>query len=396
MSKEYLTNDGRYFCHAEIEKTKRTCMLMVTHGCNLNCTYCYEKFKSPHKNMSVEMAKNIILEESEIFKRDKQLKPELQGLEIEFMGGEPLLRFDLIKEVVEWLEEGAIDIPFICYATTNGTLLNESMKEWFRKHKETMVLGASFDGVSQAVNRGNRAQTIDLDFFDKTWPFQGFKMTISKESLPYLYESYVYASQKNYKIFATLAHGVDWNINDAELLYNQLTKLKDYYLSHLEYTPLNMLTRPLAGIGKESVQQKRVCGSGVNMATYDVDGTMYGCHLFTPVVMGMKAVRHCDVSDWINPVNYTDSACIGCMLSSWCPTCIGFNLLSRGDVAKRDHRWCAMLMANAIVACKFQLEYFMIMSKKGDLTENEAWVLKCALTAYKFLQNADYCRSFPQ
>ncbi len=58
-------------------------MLMVTHGCNLNCTYCYEKFKNGAKRMSIDLAKEIILKEIEIVKADERF----EELEVDFMGG---------------------------------------------------------------------------------------------------------------------------------------------------------------------------------------------------------------------------------------------------------------------------------------------------------------------
>ena len=67
---------------------RRTCTLMITYSCNLNCIYCYEQFKS-NKRMSFDMAKSIV--EKEIaFVRDS---PDYDELEIDFMGGEPFWSF---------------------------------------------------------------------------------------------------------------------------------------------------------------------------------------------------------------------------------------------------------------------------------------------------------------
>ena len=43
-------------------QTTRVCTLMITHICNLNCIYCFEKFKSnnPHDKMSIDTAKKIV------------------------------------------------------------------------------------------------------------------------------------------------------------------------------------------------------------------------------------------------------------------------------------------------------------------------------------------------
>ena len=122
---------------------RRTCMLMVTHACNLNCSYCYEHYKK-NVYMDTNLAKDIISREAQFVKDSDQF----DELEIDFMGGEPFMNFPLIKNVVEWLETGVIDIPWICFATTNGTLLTDKIKSWLREHKETINLGASYDGNS--------------------------------------------------------------------------------------------------------------------------------------------------------------------------------------------------------------------------------------------------------
>ena len=109
---------------------KRTCMLIVTHACNLNCSYCYEAHKQ-NAYTDVDLAKRIILQESHFVSESKSF----EELEIDFMGGEPLMNFPLIKEIVEWLETGVIDIPWVCFATTNGTLLTDKIKAWLREHK---------------------------------------------------------------------------------------------------------------------------------------------------------------------------------------------------------------------------------------------------------------------
>ncbi len=369
-------------------------MLMVTHGCNLNCTYCYEKFKNGSKRMDVGLAKEIIRKEIELVKNDERF----EELEIDFMGGEPLLRFDLIKEVVEWLEAGNCDIPFVCFATTNGTLITDDMKPWLREHRETMVLGASYDGAGepQSTNRGEAATQLDLDFFMETWPHQGFKMTLSKESLPYLFDSYVAAAAKGMRIDASLAQGVDWDVQDAAIFHEQLNRLAGFYLENPHMNICNLLTRALGGIGDTSDSQARFCGSGVHMATYDIDGTLYSCHLFTPVVLGARAVKRDDFTDWETEGRMTDPECQGCVFMKWCPTCAGFNNKDRGDICRRDHRWCPMIAVQAQCSCRFQIQYFTRHLQHDSLSEAEAQVLACAVNAYKHLGTIDYTKPFPQ
>ena len=68
--------------------------LVLTHQCNLRCTYCYEKHKD-NKKMTFKTACDILTKEMNIEDGSK-------NVEIDLFGGEPLLEFDLIKRLVEW------------------------------------------------------------------------------------------------------------------------------------------------------------------------------------------------------------------------------------------------------------------------------------------------------
>ena len=369
----------------EISERRRTCMLMITHACNLNCTYCYEVHKR-NAYMSLDLAKDIILKEAQ-FVNDSDSFDELA---IDFMGGEPFMNFALIKDVVEWLEEGVITVPWICYASTNGTLLTDEIKDWLREHKNSFVLSASYDGNSkmQSVNRGTEKHNIDLDFFHELWPFQHFHMTISKETLPTLAEGVLSMQEKGCEVDAALAQGVDWTIDDAVIYREQLCILKDAYLNDTGLAPLNILKRyvNIFDLPAEEKVQGKWCGTGIQMAAYDIDGKKYGCHMFTPLVLGRDRALLADTVEWNSPVSIADDYCKNCVLRKFCPTCLGFNYEYRGDMAVRDKQWCPMVLAEALTACEFQVERIAAMDQ---LDNQDAEYGKAALQAYRVLQNLD-------
>lgn len=367
---------------------RRTCMLMVTHACNLNCTYCYETHKR-NAFMSTDLAKEIILREAQ-FVSDSDTFDEL---EIDFMGGEPFMNFPLIKSVVEWLEQGVISVPWICFATTNGTLLTDEIKAWLREHKDNFILGASYDGTvkMQSTNRGTDKYKLDLDFFREVWSTQPLHMTISKETLPTLAEGVLDMQARGHKVEGGLAEGVDWTIEDALMYREQLSILKDAYLKDTTLTPLNGLSRYVIIYdlpATEKVQQKW-CGTGKYMATYDIDGKKYGCHMFTPVVLGKNALLS-DTVEWDSLESTADDYCKTCVLRNFCPTCPGFNYKYRGHIAVRDKRWCLMVLAEAITACEFQVERIAAMDK---LDEKDAQHGQAALEAYQVLRHLDIEKS---
>jgi len=79
------------------EASKKVISITVTEGCNLDCIYCYEDYKS-RRCMSKEVLIGII---------DKELSsiPKDFLLQVEFMGGEPFMNYELIHYTVEYYKQ---------------------------------------------------------------------------------------------------------------------------------------------------------------------------------------------------------------------------------------------------------------------------------------------------
>lgn len=361
----------------------RTCMLMITHSCNLNCTYCYEQYKSKNK-MSFEIAKSLILKDAQIVKKQKKFK----GLEIDLMGGEPMTNFQLVKELVEWAETGVINVPWIFFMTTNGTLFTDEHKQWFKRHRSSIECAVSYDGTPkmQQDNRGSNSTQIDLNFFLKTWKKQGVHLTISKSTLPYLADGILTLQRKNIPVEIALAEGIKWNELDAELYAKQLHILCDAYIKDDKLIPVNILTRQLDIVipEKDKRKMKKFCGAGTHMITYDTNGKSYACHMFSPIVLGPKANKT-NLLDFKSSAFAEDPDCQKCCLKHFCPTCAGFNYRYRNNPAIRDKYKCKLHLYEAIISADFQLK--LIANNCRKLTDEDALYAESALKAKKILQN---------
>ena len=168
----------------EYPESSRVVTLMLTWACNLNCSYCFEKYKCANKRMTFAMAKTILNRELSDFKNNG----ETGILKIEFFGGEPLLEFDVIKEVTEWIVNGDFGVKYELCVTTNGSLLDEQKMNWFTKYRDYIHIILSVDGSveMQEENRGKKARNVPIDFVKKLWPWSSFKSTISHNNLPHL------------------------------------------------------------------------------------------------------------------------------------------------------------------------------------------------------------------
>jgi sulfatase maturation enzyme AslB (radical SAM superfamily) len=335
--------------------------------------------------MDIELAKSILLKELEFVRKSDKY----EELEIDFMGGEPFVNFQLIREIVDWLLNLKQDIPFITSCSTNGTLVNETNKKWLLNHKKIFVPGLSYDGNldMQKQNRGTQNQSIDVQFFIDTWPLESVHMTISRETLPHLAKGVLALQNGGGKIDAALAQGVEWTKDDATMYYEQLTILSEAYLSDKKLKPINLLNRPLFSIASRKPTQDKFCGTGTSMITYDIDGKTYPCHLFSPIVLGSEGALEIENAGITEDCPITDHFCDECILSNWCPTCYGFNYYLRADISSRDHRWCNMIHTQALASYEFQISYY---HKHIDtLTENDMAQLKGAIETYHLFTEKD-------
>lgn len=124
----------------QIHKRKGTlaCWLHITNNCNLACGYCYIH-KCPG-NMSLETGKLAITKMVE-----SCLKHNMNGIEIKFAGGEPLLRFNLIKELVSYSQQFKNQVKIKYSLVTNGIPVTQQVAEYLKYYN--VAIGVSLDGI---------------------------------------------------------------------------------------------------------------------------------------------------------------------------------------------------------------------------------------------------------
>lgn len=314
--------------------------LCLTHNCNLNCVYCYQNHDKQHR-MSFETAVSSV---DWIFRN----KPEnTTGVEISFIGGEPLLEFDLIKRIVEYIEQKYSNENYICYATTNGTLLNDERKKWLREHRDKIVLGLSIDGAprSHNYNRCNSFDLIDIDFFKTTWPNQGVKMTISEYSLGHLAENLIFL----HKLGFTDIGGVnlfegefDWDDEKYILtLIPQLKQLVSFYVENDHLKINQMLDKNIEMCAIPNKKKKKWCGIGVGTIFFDTDGKRYPCTFITPMTFNENELKQIEETDFKNESNFVDDDCFNnCYIYPVCPYCPAANFKITKSFCVRDKSKC--------------------------------------------------------
>ena len=123
--------------------------LHVAHTCNLNCSYCFAsqgKYHGDRALMSFEVGKRALdyLVEHSGTRRN---------LEVDFFGGEPLMNWDVVRQLVEYARsiEKEKGKNFRFTLTTNGMLIDDEVIEFSNREMSNVVL--SLDGRKEIHDR---------------------------------------------------------------------------------------------------------------------------------------------------------------------------------------------------------------------------------------------------
>lgn len=324
--------------------------MLLSHKCNLNCRYCYIPVKKDIV-LSLETAQQILTGYLE--------QGDAEEIEIDFMGAEPLTAFDRMKEIVEWTKEQHFPRDCFFFATTNGTLLNDEMKEWFRQNKDIIILGLSYDGTdsSQDCNRSGSSEKIDIGFFLQTWPDQVFKCTITQQSVGELADGIIRLAEMGAGVTANPAYEKDeWSEQSIRIYADQLRKIVDYYTDHPDAPAASLVDHDLVGIySRRNSEQGPNCGATKGEGIYDTTGHSYPCHMLSPLVMDEeKALEIQQMVKNADPSAYKDKKCADCILRNDCPTCMATNYLARHDFGLRDTTHCILTRLEVLATCVLQ------------------------------------------
>ncbi len=156
---KYLEENGKLFTPDTYEgmafdfKNRNTVIkalcLHVAHTCNLNCEYCFAsqgKYHGERALMSFEVGKralDFLIENS----------GTRRNLEVDFFGGEPLMNWDVVKELVSYarVQEKIHNKNFRFTLTTNGMLIDDDVIDFSNREMSNVVL--SLDGRPEVHDR---------------------------------------------------------------------------------------------------------------------------------------------------------------------------------------------------------------------------------------------------
>ena len=302
---EGLVRDGKLYSKSSFESmagklkektsgvVKALC-LHIAHTCNLNCSYCFAsqgKYSGERAVMSLEVGKralDFLIENS----------GTRRNLEVDFFGGEPLMNFEVVKELVAYARsiEGKYNKNFRFTLTTNGMLIDDDVIDFANRECVNVVL--SLDGRREIHDRF-RVDYAGNGSFDKIVPkFQRLVKERGGKNY-YMRGTFTHANPdflKDIEVMLELGFrelsmepvvcapgdSAELTAKDMEIVKDQYEKLGELMLKkHKEGDPFTFYHYMIDLKGGPCIY-KRIsgCGSGTEYMAVTPWGDLYPCHQF--------------------------------------------------------------------------------------------------------------------
>lgn len=277
-------------------------VLNVANKCNLHCTYCYEpesaKYGPAARQMDLETARASI---DFLLQRAGQ-SPEVHVI---FFGGEALLNFTLMRQVVAYAQEKAqacgkqVDFSL----TTNGTLLTDEIIDFFQAHRFGLTI--SIDGPKELHDsrrafrtvRGERRGSYEVIVARIRRLFERYtarpvvaRVTLTKGTVEVVR---IYEHLTELGFFevgfapVTAKRGTPYGLEPVDLrqVLDGFRELGGRYVARAlqnRYTGFSNLSTLLTDIHR-GTNKLFPCGAGLGLLDVDGNGDVYLCHRFPGV-----------------------------------------------------------------------------------------------------------------
>ena len=348
------------------KKVVKALCLHVSHDCNLKCKYCFASqgdFGGEKEMMSVEVGKKAI---------DYLIanSGNRRNLEIDFFGGEPLMNFDVVKELVEYgrkvEKQHNKNIRFTI--TTNGVLLDDDKIDYINEHMHNVVL--SLDGRKE-VNDNMRPTVNDKGSYDVIMP--KFKKLVEKRPKDKYYYIRGTFTRDNLDFSEDVLHFADEGFSltsvepvvgdesnpyalrkeDMEKVFAEYEKLaKKYAKRKLEGENFTFF-HFVVDLNQGPCVIKRItgCGAGNEYLAVTPNGDIYPCHQFVgnddfrlANIMDEEVVIPQEISDMFRDAHvYSKEDCKTCWNKFYCSGGCHANAINfNNDIRKPYELGCEM------------------------------------------------------
>lgn len=268
--------------------------LHVAHDCNIRCAYCFASqgdFKGDRSIMDLETGKKAL-------KFLAENSGNRRNLEVDFFGGEPLLNFEVCKELVTYGREleKTHNKLFRFTMTTNGVLLDDEKIEYINENMHNVVL--SIDGrpeindkMRYTINGKGTYDTI-VPKLQKMASKRGTKSyyvrgTFTKYNTDFA-KDVVHLADLGFKqtsiepVVAEPHHGYALSESDLPKIFEQYEELAEVLIERKGTDKEFNFFHFVVDLTQGPCVIKRMsgCGAGAEYIAVTPEGDIYPCHQF--------------------------------------------------------------------------------------------------------------------
>ncbi len=365
---------------------KALCLHMA-HDCNLACRYCFAEEGTYHGQkrelMSYEVGKkalDFLIENS----------GNRVNLEVDFFGGEPLMNFEVVKQLVAYgrSREKEAGKNFRFTLTTNGVLLDDEVTEFCNREISNVVL--SLDG-RKCVNDRMRPARNGQGSFDIIVPkFKRFveqrgdksyyvRGTFTHENLDF-YQDFLAMADLGFKeisiepVVAPPSASYSIKEEDIAAICEEYDKLaKDLIEREKSGKPITFFHFKIDLNGGPCVYKRLSgCGSGTEYLAVTPGGDLYPCHQF----VGIDEFKLGDVDHGItNTAVVEDFKCCNVYAKDKCKDCFA-RFYCSGGCAANAYQFHGNILDAYDIGCELQRKRIecaiMIKAALADTEEGDS------------------------
>jgi len=283
---------------------------------------------------------------------------------VDFVGGESFLDFDMIKELVAYVEEQnkAYNYKLLLSTTTNATIFNREILEYLIE--KDFGLKISIDG-NKRINDLNRVTVSGGGTYDKIIENLKYVKEFEERTGKIVQVTNVITLNNYQEYFETLVFltnelglryidtgidlGIDWTDNQILELEESIQKSFDYFIqAAAENRGFRWEFADKVVNFKNDRKKFYSCGAGIVSMYVRTDGGIYACpgHLDPTVELGNvnTEVHSQKVRKLINFKGIDNEECNNCSISQYCveQSCIMQNLAGTGDINTPLKIFCRM------------------------------------------------------
>ena len=365
-----LYNDKILFSEDDYEKyakysvaspVKAMC-LNIAHDCQLRCKYCFAStgdFGKGRKLMSLETGKHAI----DFLLENSGNRP---NLELDFFGGEPLMNFNVVKQIVEYARsrEKEFNKKFRFTITTNGLLLDDEKIDFINKEMSNVVL--SIDGRKE-VNDYFRVLPNGQGCYDMIIP-KYKKLVEGRGDKEYYVRGTFTNRNKDFSndVFALYEAGFDQIsvepvvgdsdeyalvMDDLPEIFDEYERLADRIIENEKNGKKFNFFHFMIDLdqGPCAIKRLRGCGCGNDYVAITPDGDIFPCHQFVGIdeyKMGNIDEGTFDQemkADFAQAHVYSKPECRECWAKFYCSGgCNANNYQYQGDIRKAHKISCEL------------------------------------------------------